>query len=118
MADRLPKMKYCREFVKSNYLRDENGVYYIQDEIDRLTDALGCALQHLMESDDEAGWDEKIHMVQASTALYRMIYGDDLKFYHCRISWNAWLLSICLIAQDKKEETLASLEEMSACGGL
>lgn len=116
MANRLPKMKYCREFAKSSYIADENTESYMQDEIDKLADALGMAIQNLVLSDalpnDPSTWERKIQMLRTSGDLYRMIYGDDLKFYHCRLSRTEWLISTYQIAMGNKEDTLDSLEEM------
>ena len=118
MANRLPEMKYCREFAKADYLADENTEQDIQDEISKLTDCLGTAIQNLVLSDalpnDASTWERKIGMLQASSALYKLIFGEDLKFYNARLSQNAWLISTYQIALEREEETLASLEEM--CG--
>lgn len=116
MANRLPKMKYCREFTKSYSLKDENTERYIQDEIDKLTDCLGTAIQNLVLNEalpnDESTWEEKIRLLQTSSELYRMIYGDDLLFYHCRLSQNAWLLSTYQLSLGRTEDALVSLESM------
>lgn len=116
MANRLPKMRDCREFAKSAYLMDENTEKYIQDEIDKLTDCLGTAIQNLALNDalpnDESTWERKIRLLQTSSELYRLIYGDDLLFYHCRLSQNAWLISTYQLSLGRGEDALASLEAM------
>ena len=112
----LPPMKYCREAVLSGGIGDGKDEIYIQDEIDKLTDALGMAISNypLAENlpNDPSTWDKKIEMLEVSNELYRMIYGDDLLFYHSRLAWNDWLISTYQISQGKVEEALGSIEEM------
>ena len=112
----LTPMKYCREFVLSCGIGDGNTEWYIQDEIDKLTDCLGTAIAGYAVNDelpnDPSRWDRKIQMLRISNELYRMIYGDHLMFNHVRLSRNHWLISTYQAAQGKTEEALASLEEM------
>ncbi len=113
----LAPMKYCREFVLSGGIGDGNTERYIQDELDKLTDGLGIAIQSLALHEDlpndPSTWDKKIEMLNISNRLYLMIYGDDLMSYHCRLSQNHWLISTYQMAQGKDEEALASLEKMA-----
>ena len=115
-VNRLTPMKYCREAALSNGIGDGNTKFYIQDEIDKLTDALGLAIRNLVLNDelpnDPSTWDRKIEMLRISNQLYSMIYGDDLMFHHSRISFNYWLISTYQISLGKIEETLDSLEKM------
>ncbi|MBO7403676.1 MAG: helix-turn-helix transcriptional regulator [Clostridia bacterium] len=117
-AERLAPMKYRRESAMAQGIGDGKTECYIQDEIDKLTDALGLAMQTLALSEDlpndPSTWDKKIEMLKTSNELYRMIYGDNLMFHHSRLSFNWWLLSTYLIAQGKTEETLDALDEMCA----
>lgn len=112
----LTPMKYCREFAKSSGIGDGNTEFYIQDEIDKLTDCLGTSITNYALHDelpnDSSTWDRKIALINISNQLYKMIYGDNLMFYHCRLSQNLWLISTYLISQGKTEATLDSLEEM------
>jgi transcriptional regulator with XRE-family HTH domain len=112
----LTPMKYCREFVKSSGIGDGNTEVYIQDEIDKLTDCLGTSIQRLALHEDlpndPSTWDKKIEMLTVSNQLYTMIYGDNLMFYHTRLSRNYWLISTYQMSQGKAEDTLASLEKM------
>jgi len=112
----LAPMKYCREFAKSSGIGDGNTEVYIQDEIDKLTDCLGTAIANYPLSDDlpndPSTWDRKIEMYNISNRLYKMIYGDNLMFYHVRLSRNYWLISTYQISQGKKDEALKSLEKM------
>lgn len=112
----LTPMKYCREFAKSQGIGDGNTELYIQDEIDKLTDCLGTAITHYVLADDlpndSSTWDKKIKMLNISNQLYQIIYGDDLMFYHARLSQNYWLISTYEIAQGKSENALSSLEKM------
>lgn len=111
----LTPMKYCREFAKSSGIGDGNTELYIQDEIDKLTDALGTAITSYAVSDelpnDPSTWDKKIDMLNISNTIYPMIYGDNLMFYHVRLAHNHWLISTYEMAQGKAEEALASLEK-------
>ena len=117
-AERLAPMKYCREFAVEQGIGDGKTEWYIQDEIDKLTDALGLAMQTLALSEDlpndPSTWDKKIEMLKTSNEIYRIVYGDNLMFYHTRLEWNDWFLSTYLIAQGKETETLDALESMCA----
>lgn len=114
--DLLTPMKYCRESAKSVGIGDGNAEVYIQDEISKLTDSLGTAINNLVLNEelpnDRSTWDKKIEMMKVSSEFYRMIYGENLMFYHTRISFNYWIISTYQMAQGKIEDTLYSLEEM------
>ena len=112
----LTPMKYGREFARSAGIGDGNTELYIQDEIDKLTDCLGTAITSYPLADelpnDPSTWDKKIEMLNTSNQLYKMIYGENLMFYHVRLSRNYWLISTYKTAQGKIDEALASLEKM------
>ena len=112
----LAPMKYCREFALSMGIGDGNNELYKQDEIDKLTDSLGVAIRGYALDEtlpnDPSTWDKKIEMLKVSNQLYQMIFGENLMFYHVRLSFNHWLISTYQISQGKKEEALASLERM------
>ena len=112
----LSPMKYCRETALACGIGDGNTEFYIQDEIDKFADGLGLSIHNLVLHEDlpndPSVWDKKIEMLTISNRLYKMIYGDNLMFYHVRLSQNYWLISTYQISQGKKDETLASLEKM------
>ncbi len=112
----LSPMKYCRETALACGIGDGNTELYIQDEIDKFTDGLGLSIHNLVLHedlpDDPSTWNKKIEMLTLSNRLYKMIYGDNLMFYHTRLSRNYWLISTYQIAQGKNAETLESLEKM------
>ena len=112
----LSPMKYCRETALACGIGDGNTELYIQDEIDKFTDGLGLSIHNLALHedlpDDSSTWDKKIEMLTISNRLYKMIYGDNLMFYHTRLSRNYWLISTYQIAQGKNAETIESLEKM------
>lgn len=112
----LTPMKYCREFAKSSGIGDGNTELYIQDEIDKLTDALGVAITNYALNDelpnDPSTWDRKIEMLNTSIQLYRMIYGENCMFYHARLAQNYWLISTYEISRGKSEDAIMSLEKM------
>lgn len=112
----LSPMKYCREFALSCGVGDGNTERYRQDEIDKLTDSLGLSIRNYAVDDslpnDPSTWDNKVEMLTLSNQLYRMIFGDNLMFFHVRFSRNYWLISTYQMAQGKTNETLASLEKM------
>ena len=116
LVNRLTPMKYCREFTLSSGIGDGNNELYRQDEIDKLTDCLGTGITNYAVDDKlpngPSTWDKKIEMLTISNQLYKMIYGDNLMFYHVRLSQNYWLISTYQIAQGKKDATLDSLEKM------
>jgi hypothetical protein len=112
----LTPMKYCRETALACGIGDGNTEFYIQDEIDKLTDGLGLSIQNLVLHEDlpndPSTWNKKIEMLTISNRLYKMIYGDNLMFYHNRLSRNYWLISTYQIAQGKTDITIESLEKM------
>ena len=112
----LTPMKYCREFTLAWGIGDGNTEKYIQDEIDKLTDCLGTAISSYALSEDlpndPSTWVKKIEMLTMSNRLYEMIYGDNLMFYHVRLSRNHWLISTYQMSQGKIYDTLDSLEKM------
>lgn len=109
-------MKYCRESVLALGIRDGKTEFYKQDEINKLTDALEIALSNYnfedLPQNDLSAWDKKIKVLTFSNQLYKMIYGDNLMYYHCRLSQNYWLISTYQVAQGKNDEALESLEKM------
>lgn len=114
--DLLAPMKYCREFVLSSGVGDGNTEYYIQDEIDKLADALGSAITNLAINEDVPNdvstWTKKIEMLNISNQLYRMIYGENMMFYHARIAENYCLISTFEMALNRIEDAFTSLEKM------
>ena len=116
LLELLSPIKYCRETVLAYGIGDENTELYRQDEIDKLTDSLGLALSAYAFDDlpqnNPTTWNKKIETLSLSNQLYKMIYGENLMFYHNRLSQNYWLISTYQIAQGKIDETLESLEAM------
>ena len=112
----LSLMKYCRETALACGIGDGNTEFYIQDEIDKFADGLGLSIRNLVLHedlpDDPSTWDKKIEMLTISNHLYKMIYGDNLMFYHVRLSRNYWLMSTYQMAQGKNDVAIASLEKM------
>lgn len=114
----LTPLKNYRELAKAYGIGDGNAELYIQDEIDKLTDCLGTSITSYVlngeVSNAPSTWDRKIEMLHISNQLYKMIYGDHLMFYHCRLSHNYWLISTYQISQGKTEEALDSLNKSGA----
>lgn len=112
----LSPMKYCRETALACGIGDGNTEWYIQDEIEKFTDGLGLTIKNYVLNsyltDDPSTWDKKIEMLGVSNKLYKMIFGENLMFYHTRLSYNYWLISTYQIEQGKIDETLDSLEKM------
>lgn len=115
-ANRLTPMKYRREAALSSGIGDGKTKFYIQDEIDQLTDALGLAIRNFVLNEDlpndPSTWDNKIEMLRIANQLYFLIYGDDLMYHHGRIFYNHWLISTYQMALCKIEEAMESLEKM------
>lgn len=115
-ANRLTPMKYCRETALSGGVGDGKTKFYIQDEIDKLTDGLGLAIQNLVLNEylpnDPSTWQSKIEMLRVANRLYFMIYGDDLMFHHNRVSFNHWVISTYQMSLGRPEEAMDSLEKM------
>lgn len=116
ICDLLSPMKYCRESVLALGIGDGNAELYQQDKISQLTDSLGLSLSFYsfdnLPQNDTSTWNKKIEVLNLSNQLYKMIYGENLMFYHHRLSKNYWLISMYQIAQGKIDETLESLEAM------
>lgn len=116
LLDLLSPIKYCREMFLANGIGDGNTELYRQDEIDKLTDSLGLALSFYAFDDspqnDPNTWNKKIEVLSLSNLLYKMIYGENLMFYHNRLSQNYWLISTYQLALGKIDETFESLEAM------
>lgn len=117
IIENFTSIKFCREYVKSNGIGDGNTELYIQDWIDTLVVYLeGAIVTGLVLGDDvpndPSTWDKKIQMLNTANEILRLIYGDNLMFYHCNLSRNYWLISTYEIAQGKVEDTLDSLEKM------
>ena len=112
----LTPMKYCRETARSCGIGDGNNELYKQDEIDKLADGLGTAIRNLTLDgelpNDPSTWNKKIKMLKISNALYFMIYGKNLMFYHCRVAFNYYIISTYQMSQGKTEEALTSLKAM------
>lgn len=115
-ADRLTPMKYCRESVLSSGLGDGKNALYRQDEIDKLTDALGMAIRGLVLDpalpNDPSTWDRKVCMLETANALYGMIYGEDLLYHHWAVAEQYRLISAYRVVQGRLDDTLAALEQM------
>ena len=116
ILDLLSPMKYCRESIFALGIGDGKTELYKQEEVDKLADALGTSLSNYnfedLPQNDPSTWNKKIEVLTISNQLYRMIYGDNLMFYHVRLSRNYWLISTYQVAQGKIDETLESLEAM------
>ena len=116
LVKRLTPMKYCREYVLSCGIGDGKTKFYIQDEIDKLTDTLGSAIRNLVLNEDipndSSTWEAKIEMLRVSNKLYSLIYGENLMYHHFRLAFNHWLISTYEIALGKAKEALDSLEKM------
>lgn len=116
-AQMLMPMKYCREHFLSGGIGDGRTEWYIQAYIEKIVDELGTQIQSLVLNkdlpNDETTWDKKIKMLRTANEIYRLVFGEDLMFYHGRVSQNYSLISTYLIAKGKREETLSALEKMS-----
>ena len=116
ICDLLSPMKYCRESILALGIGDGNTELYKQDEIDKLADSLGISLSTYnfddLPQNDSSVWNKKIELLNLSNQVYKMIYGDNLMFYHSRLSQNYWLISTYKIAQDKIDEAIEALEAM------
>ncbi len=112
----LTPVKYRRELALACGIGDGNTEFYIQDEVHKLTDALGIAIRNYALNNELPNspptWDRKIEMLHISNQVYKLIYGDNLMFHHSRLSHNYWLISTYQMSQGKKDETLLSLEKM------
>lgn len=116
ICDLLSPMKYCRESVLALGIGDGNTEFYKQDEIDKLADSLGISLSTYnfedLPQNDPSTWNKKIEVLNLSNQVYRMIYGDNLMYYHSRLSQNYLLISTYQIAQGKADEAIETLEKM------
>ncbi len=119
-AEMLMPMKYCREFALASGVGDGKTEWHIQNAINKLADCLGSSIRNYVLNEDlpndESTWDKKIEMLKTSNEIYRLVYGDNLMFYHVWLSRNYYLISTYLIAQGKKDEAIDALEKMCEHG--
>ena len=112
----LSPMKYCRETTLSLGIGDGKTKFYIQHEINILTDSLGLAIRNLVLNEDlpndPSTWETKIEMLSVANRLYFLIYGEDLLYHHGRIAYNNWLISTYQMSLGQTEDALDSLEKM------
>ena len=113
---KLTPLKYNREYCLTYGIGDGKTEFYIQDYISSLTDHLGLAIERYILSDDVSNdrsvWDKKIAMMYTAIDIYKMIFGENLMFYHNRVGRLYWLISTYQVEQRKAEEALDSLEKM------
>lgn len=113
---KLTPLKYNREYCLTYGIGDGKTEFYIQDYISSLTDHLGLAIVRYILSDDVSNdrsvWDKKIQMMYTAIEFYKVIFGENLMFYHNRVGRLYWLISTYQVEQGKIEETFDSLEKM------
>lgn len=111
---RLSPMKYCRETALASGIGDGNTGAYIRESIEKLTDALGLAIRNLVLNEDLPNgadtWETKIEMLHTANRLYEQIFGDNLMFYHIRLSFNHWVISTYRMSLGQHPAALDSLE--------
>ena len=121
VTEQLPSMRFSREETLSQIAGtaaqrgDDSLLHYDQDYIDRLTDTLamrltGYTVAHIPDNPER--WDEKIAVFEKMIELYRMIYGENLLFYHGRLAYLWRIIATYKVAQKKTGETLSCLEKM------
>ena len=117
-AEMLTPMKYSKEFALASGVGDGKTEWHIQNTIGKLADHLGLSIRDLVLNEDlpndESTWDKKIEMLKTSNEIYRLVYGENLMYYHVRLSRNFYLISTYLLAQGKEDEAIDALEKM--CG--
>lgn len=123
ITNRLPQMKYCREQVKSSVFStiscsnpNADGIRFTQDYIEKLTDSLGWTMIQYVIQDIPNGserWDEKIGYLKQILGLYKLVYGDNMLFYHGRAAYICRIISTYTAAQGKDDETFGWLEKMA-----
>ncbi len=115
-ANKLPQLKYCRDYLLTCGMGDGKGVYHNQKFIDILTGVLCEAINSLVLCDDmpndESTWDNKIKMYQVAYQIMHLIYESDFMYHNHDLAFNRYLISTYQIAQGKVEDTLNSLETM------
>lgn len=123
-ADRLPKMRYCREEAKANMFsyrclcREESDRYIIfrQDYIRKLTDSLALTMLHYIDDDipdDPGRQDEKIAYLETLIHLYHTVFGENMLFFHDRVSSLWRVIATCYLDQKKYGDALDALEKMT-----
>lgn len=116
IANKLPELKSCREYLFTCGMGDGKGVYHNQNFIDILTGALAEGINSLILCDDmpndESTWDNKIKMYQVAYQIMCLIYEGDFMYHNNALAFNRYLVSTYQIAQGKLEDTLNSLEQM------
>ncbi|MBE6561457.1 MAG: helix-turn-helix transcriptional regulator [Ruminococcaceae bacterium] len=121
ITEKLPSMRYSREEIRSMLASaaDQSGGEvkheYMQDYIDRLTDTLamritGYTIDHIPNNAER--WDEKIAVFEKMIDLYRLVYGENMLFYHGRAAYLYRVIATYKIAQKNHEGTLDALSQM------
>ncbi len=121
-ADRLPKMRYCREEAKASIFSEsavgaDNAEKFLpsrQDYIQKLTDSLGLAVLYFIR-DDMPGTpaDDKIAYLHRIIDLYQMIFGDDMLTYHDRVPQLWRYIADYSLDQGNSGDALTALEHMT-----
>lgn len=115
MANRLPKMEHCREFVKAWRVKNSTGSY-LQKAIELGTAYLTTNIKELVLDtelpNDASTWERKIQMLKTSNEITRMIFGEDMMYHHGKVSFYARHISIFQLALGRTDDALDSLEEM------
>ncbi len=116
MLVEVPLMAYSREQVgATSFYQLDKSTVRIQDYMDKLTDSLATTMQWYIIDCIPNGadmWEAKIEMFEKLIELYRFVYGENLLFYHSRVSGLYRVIATYKVAQGKYDETLDCLERM------
>ncbi len=115
-VEKLPLLAYSREQVGAHafYALDKSSVR-MQDYIDKLTDSLATTIEQYTIDCIPNGtdmWDTKVTVFEKLIDLYKFVYGENLLFYHSRVSGLYRVIATYKVAQGKYDETLDCLEKM------
>ncbi len=117
-AMRLPSMRGARECVLSSVydLRDEKGMFYLQDYISKLAETLGGAMLDSLIRDGvpngEDTWENKLALLDKIISIYNIVFGDDLNYLHINVGDLHRVKATYFVAMDRYDEALDELEAM------
>jgi Predicted transcriptional regulators len=120
-VERLPQMKYSREWVMATGLfegDDTRGVYYLQNYINRLASDLGSRMLQCVIGDNipngSETWEKKLGLLDDIITIYHIVYGENLNYHHYSVAQFHRVKATYLVAMERFDETLDELEKMCA----
>jgi transcriptional regulator with XRE-family HTH domain len=119
MAEAMPSMFMCREFLKEEIFSGEEKIRQLQRNICMLTDYLCCEICAIADPDLQQkniiSLTEKIHLFELSNNIYQQVFEDgDYNIYHCRLAFNYRIIAIFTLLNNHPDDALTNLENAAS----